>query len=150
MRRYRHWVVLVRPLGLAVLLVVAVLGLDVVAPVAPRLRLLATLVVGFSAGLWSIGAWARWSSFEVALTDQRVILEEGLLGRTTRVIALDRIQDIVTRQGPVGRLLGYGSLDIETAGAGGGRIIDHLPMPDRFRDAVFSQVRGRGARVRMP
>ena len=64
------------------------------------------------------------------------------MARTTKIIWLDRIQDIATRQGVAGRVLGYGSLGIETAGSDPAQVGELLPAVDTFRDLVFTQARG--------
>src|SRR5258708_38376249 len=47
----------------------------------------------------------------------------------------------------LGRMLGYGRLEVEAAGAQGAEVLNHLPNPGTFRDQVFMQSekrRGRG------
>lgn len=138
---HRHWVVLVRPLLLPLAVLVAVgaadwLLRDRVAVGTLMIVTLAGLAVG---GAILIGAWIAWSSHSFTMTDQRVILESGIFNRSTKVIGLDRIQDISTRQSILGRLLGYGLVEIDAAGLSGAEVLDHLPRPNGFRDHVFSE-----------
>ena len=139
---HRHWVAAARPLVLAFLLNVAAVALALTAPEPAATRVLLGLGVAFAGGLWAMAGWIRWDSFRIRLTDRRLILADGLVARTTKIIWLDRIQDIATRQGVAGRFLGYGSLGIETAGSDPAQVVDHLPAVDAFRDLVFTQARG--------
>src|SRR2546421_9747425 len=96
---HRHWIVLVRGLLPATLTAVAFLFLvDVVAggSLPGGLRLVATLAAVAVLGLVGLVVWLRWLEDSLTITDQRVILEEGVFQRTSRVIPLDRVQDVST------------------------------------------------------
>jgi uncharacterized membrane protein YdbT with pleckstrin-like domain len=77
------------------------------------------------------------------LTDQRVILNEGIVGRFSRSIAVDRIQDLTTRQGLSGRTMGYGDIELESAGRDSGEVLQKIPHPQQFRNAIFAQIEAR-------
>jgi uncharacterized membrane protein YdbT with pleckstrin-like domain len=55
------------------------------------------------------------------------------------MIPIDRVQDCTTRQSLIGRILGYGRVEVDAAGAQGAEVLDHLPNPGVFRDQVFVQ-----------
>lgn len=139
----RHWVLMARSLAIpALVLVLVVFGLDLGlrGRLLPRdAKVIVTLAALAAAGLWAIVGWFRWSATALVLTDQRVLLHEGTFSRSTRVIALDRVQDVSTHQSLLGRLLGYGRVEIDAAGAAGSEVLDHLPQPELFRDQVFVQ-----------
>jgi uncharacterized membrane protein YdbT with pleckstrin-like domain len=72
----------------------------------------------------------------------------GVFGRQEKVIPIDRIQDCTTKESVFGRMLGYGRVEVDAAGAQGAEVLDHLPSPGTFRDQVFVQSerrRGGGA-----
>jgi uncharacterized membrane protein YdbT with pleckstrin-like domain len=135
---HRHWVVLARLLVLPAILVVAVVALNVAISMPGELRLLVTLGGLATAGLWAIVAWVRWSSTSMTVTDHRVVLESGILNRESKVIPLDRVQDVSTRQSLSGRLFGYGEVEIDAAGPTGSEVLDHVPDPHQLRDEVFA------------
>ena len=142
MRTHRHWIVLVGSLWIPVVLVALLVVADVLLrpqDVSQDVRLVANLAVLALVGLWLIVAWIRWSSAAILLTDRRVILETGFLARSSKVIGLDRVQDVTTRQGLLARLLGYGRIEIDAAGPGGAEVFEHVAQPRRFRDQVFVQ-----------
>jgi len=91
------------------------------------------------AGLWLIVVWIRWQATSYTLTDQRIKIETGVFGRQSKMIPIDRVQDCTTRQSLVGRMLGYGRVEVDAAGAQGAEVLDHLPNPGIFRDQVFVQ-----------
>src|ERR687888_45909 len=70
---------------------------------------------------------------------QRVLLSYGVFSRTSKVIPIDRVQDVSTQQSLLGRALGYGRVEIDAAGSAGAEGLDHMPDPNGFRDEVFVQ-----------
>jgi uncharacterized membrane protein YdbT with pleckstrin-like domain len=135
---HRHWILLARSLLLPALLVAAVPAFTVAVSLPGEVRLLVTLAGLAVAGLWMIVEWVRWSSTSLTVTDHRVVLESGILSRESKVIPLDRIQDVSTRQSLAGRLFGYGTVEIDAAGPTGSELLDHVPDPDQLRDQVFA------------
>jgi uncharacterized membrane protein YdbT with pleckstrin-like domain len=146
---HQHWIFVVKSLVLPAALVLLVVLADFT--VIPPLKIMdlstiLTLAVAAIAVLWLIVVWIRWQSISYTLTDQRIKIESGVFGRQSKVIPIDRIQDCTTRQSLVGRMLGYGRVEVDAAGAQGAEILEHLPNPGSFRDQVFMQSeRRRGA-----
>ena len=139
LKEKQHWIVMVRPLLLPIALVVLAAVADLLAVIPGDLRLIATLAAVAILGLALIFVFIRWSSRSFSITDRRVILDTGIFSRSTKVIALDRVQDIATNQSLLGRMLGYGRIEIDSAGASGAEVLSALPNPGRFRDAVFAE-----------
>jgi uncharacterized membrane protein YdbT with pleckstrin-like domain len=139
LKEKQHWIVMVRPLLLPVALVVLAAVADLLAVIPGDFRLIATLAAVAILGLALIFVFIRWSSRSFSITDRRVILDTGIFSRSTKVIALDRVQDIATNQSLLGRMLGYGRIEIDSAGASGAEVLSALPNPGRFRDAVFAE-----------
>ena len=83
--------------------------------------------------------WIRWQSTTYTLTDQRIKIETGVFGRQEKVIPIDRVQDCTTKMSIMGRMLGYGRVEVDAAGAQGAEVLNHLPNPGMFRDQVFMQ-----------
>jgi uncharacterized membrane protein YdbT with pleckstrin-like domain len=148
MKEHQHWIVMIKPLLLPIAIVVLVALLDAFKTIPSDYRILATLAAVALLGLWLIVVWVRWNSRSFTITDRRVILDTGIVSRASKVIALDRVQDISTNQSLLGRMLGYGRIEIDSAGAAGAEVLSALPHPQRFRDEVFSRaekLRGAGA-----
>lgn len=141
-----HWITLVKTLPIPIVLVALVLWADFTflldnygsLPI-PHFRTLLTLAAVAVALLWLIVVWVRWQSITYTLTDQRILLESGILSRQEKVIPIDRVQDCSTRQSIIGRILGYGHVEIDAAGAQGAEVLERLPNPGAFRDQVFIQ-----------
>ena len=142
LRRHRHWVVPARNLFWPVLLLVLVVAGDFLLKdslIARDVKTVATLAVVALLGLWLIVAWLRWNTTTFTITDQRVILDTGVLSRSSKIIPINRVQDVSTRQPVMGRIFGYGTVEIDAAGSQGAERLDHVPGPGSFRDQVFVQ-----------
>jgi uncharacterized membrane protein YdbT with pleckstrin-like domain len=145
LKDHPHWIVIVKTVLVPVVLVVVVLIadftflLDNYSSFPEHFRQNLTLGVFAIAGLWLIVVWIRWQSTTYTLTDQRIRIETGVLGRQSKIIPIDRVQDCTTKQSLIGRMLGYGRVEIDAAGAQGAEVLDHLPNPGAFRDEVFVQ-----------
>ncbi len=149
MKVHQHWIFVVKSVLIPVALLILVVVSDftfIPSLKVSNLALFLTLAVVALALLWLIVVWIRWQSIAYTLTDQRIKIESGVFGRQSKMIPIDRIQDCTTRQSLVGRVLGYGRVEVDAAGAQGAEILEHLPHPGTFRDQVFVQSeRRRGA-----
>jgi|SRR5438093_7581302 len=146
LRRHRHWIVAVKSMALPVLIVVAALLAAFLSFIPPDYRLLAVLAAVALAGLSAIVVYIRWTSASFTLTNQRVLLAYGVFSRNSKVIPIDRVQDVSTQQSLLGRAFGYGRVEIDAAGSAGAEVLDHMPDPNGFRDQVFVQ----SGRLRAP
>jgi len=149
MKVHQHWIFVVKSVLIPVALLILVVVSDftfIPSLKVSNLALFLTLAVVALALLWLIVVWIRWQSISYTLTDQRIKIESGVFGRQSKMIPIDRIQDCTTRMSLVGRMLGYGRVEVDAAGAQGAEVLEHLPSPGTFRDQVFVQSeRRRGA-----
>ena len=139
----RHWVVLVRPVVTTLLAVAVSLVILILLPIASELRLflmLGVIVVGLT--IINLYYWG-WRAHEYVLTDQRVILNEGIISKFSRSIAIDRIQDLTTFQGLWGRTWGFGDIELESAGRDSAEVLSTVPRPQQLRNAIFAQIEAR-------
>jgi uncharacterized membrane protein YdbT with pleckstrin-like domain len=141
LKNHPHWIFVVQSLVAPIILLIVAAIVDVTATNTgiPHLRTIVSLGAAAIAGLWLIVVWIRWQSTSYTLTDQRIKIETGVFGRQSKMIPIDRVQDCTTKQSVVGRMLGYGRVEIDAAGAQGAEVLDHLPNPGVFRDQVFVQ-----------
>jgi uncharacterized membrane protein YdbT with pleckstrin-like domain len=93
----------------------------------------------FGMMLWAITklAWkyANWSQTFLQLSTLRIIYNAGLLSQKTRQLPIHRITDFGYEQTWLGRIFGYGTFILDTAGNASGedaklRYIDFIPSSD--------------------
>ena len=139
----RHWILLVRnvaPPALAAALSVGLVDVAARGLLAADVRLLLTLAAAATLGLSVIAVWLRWDGDSLTVTDQRVVLLEGVFQRRSKVVPLVRVQDVSTVQTLLGRILDYGTVEIDAAGAGGAERFAYVCRPLRVRDQVSALV----------
>lgn len=132
-RTRRHWIVLVVPFVLAFLLLPGALSLTFATRGGFGLVMLAIVV-----GLAAIGILRRTSA-EMAVTNKRVIVKQGVLRQSSLEIPFSKIESIAVTQGVLGRMAGYG--DIVIRGTGGTpEPFTKIASPLEFRHQVQSQM----------
>ena len=67
--------------------------------------------------------------------------ETGMFSRTTRTMELAKVQDVVVNQTLTQRLLGVGSLTIQSAGESGTLTISNIDRPQAVADYILESAR---------
>src|SRR5439155_19661006 len=140
LKLHQHWIFVAKSLMIPVALLILVVLADVsfLKSNASAIQI-ATLAVVAIALLWLIVVWIRWQSVAYTLTDQRIKIESGVFGRQSKMIPIDRVQDCTTKMSLLGRMLGYGRVEVDAAGAQGAEVRGHLPNPGVLRHPVLVQ-----------
>ena len=118
-RAHLHWVLMAPGMALAI----ASLGLSIAALVQANrdLRLGALVVAGLVCVVGCaqiLRAWMRRLSTEIIVTDRRIIVKTGLIGRRSIEMNLDKVESVLVDQGIFGRVLDFGTLIIRGVGSG--------------------------------
>lgn len=89
-------------------------------------------------------AWdaAMWWLDRFILTTDRILSLSGIITKKVVTLPLAKMTDLAYSRSLLGRLLGYGSLDFESAGEQDFGRIDFLPDPDEFYRSVMSLALG--------
>jgi membrane protein YdbS with pleckstrin-like domain len=127
----RHWARLCEPALSLLAGLVALVWID--HALAARLTPLRELLL---AGVFLLAGRLLWCALQwredwFVVTDRRLLLRTGLLTQRISMMPLIKVTDLSFARPPVGRLLGYGEIVIESAGQDQAlRRIRHLPHPD--------------------
>lgn len=142
--RQRHWIVLARNMLLPILILVAfgigsvsLNGLNAITRM-PLITLSAISIVAIIM-LWYI---LDWRNDFYLVTAKRILHREQVILRfeTRDEAPLIKIQNINIQRGFLGKLLDFGTMEIQTAGAKGGSIVlDYLPDPEGMKQVIFRQ-----------
>jgi len=125
----RHWAALAEVGGLlAIYWVAALIVLGVLGSVQ-FLRLIALCFMFFSL-CWFAWQVLDWRIERFMVTNRRVLLISGILTRNVAIMPLMKVTDLTYQQSPLGRVLGYGSFILESAGQQQALSrVDFLPQP---------------------
>ncbi len=81
----------------------------------------------------------RASLDEFVVTNRRLIRKVGFYAREIQQAPLEKVQDITVEQGAFGRMLGYGTVIVETASEKGMLVFPSIASPDGLRNHVWGQ-----------
>lgn len=129
-----HWITLV-PATLWFILVCAAAGVGLAfAPdngTGRTVVIILIVVVGvILLALLSFKPWISWRTTHYVITSHRVLIRRGILRHTGRDIALQRISDVGFTQSLLDRIVGAGTLTIESAGEHGQETLTNVPKSD--------------------
>jgi uncharacterized membrane protein YdbT with pleckstrin-like domain len=142
MHKHPHWKMLVLPV-LALLLVVGI-GTFLAALVRDQSwapwAWLALAVVGLALVVWlTVVPVVRWRTTHFVVTTRRVLVREGVLSRQGIDIPMSRINSVQFRHTIVERLLGCGTLVIESA-SDEPLEFDDVPGVERVHALLYQEV----------
>lgn len=139
----QHWIQLV-PVALVDLLVLA--GLLIVGALLQAGTAGISLAAGALLGLVPLGHLARrlawWWNEQYAVTNRRVVQVEGILDKHVIDSSLEKVNDVVLKQSALGRLLGFGSIEILTGSEIGVNYLHRIRHPIRFKTEMLNQKEG--------
>jgi hypothetical protein len=87
----------------------------------------------------SLYYWLLWRKNQITVTTRRVMQRHGnLLGGEERAISIENITDIFVDTPALGAVLGYGNIQIQSAGSTGAEIaFQGLGRVKKLRDVLF-------------
>jgi len=82
-----------------------------------------------------------WLAKSLTVTNRRVVWKKGIIGSKERSVPLRQVQDVSVSYGVIGRLLGFGTIMVESAGGPHTEIVaPRIPGPGKVRDAILDQL----------
>lgn len=123
----QHWVKLVLPFLAWLLLTVMVLW---------WFRNTAGFAIILLAGLYPLVEYVKWKHNIWCVTNLRVVEESGFYTRYSKESPLDKINNVEYDQTFWGRIVGYGTVDIQTAAELGETIHELIHHPKKLKDTI--------------
>ena len=153
----RHWMHLAKRISLGVLatfILGYLAGYFAKQGIQTGLTVLVLVWIGVIA--WVLWDVAEWYYDRFVLTNKRVMLVGGIIARKVAMMPLARVTDMKYTQTALGRVLGYGTFEIESAGQEQAlRNVPNLPNPtdiylqvvEEMYEPDASEARRRSGRV---
>jgi uncharacterized membrane protein YdbT with pleckstrin-like domain len=138
-----HWKAVLLPVFWTVLFIAAVVLASVLLPDggASGVALLVIGGVALVLFLWlAFTPFIVWRSTHYVFTNERVLLREGVFSREQRDIPLARVNDVASKQSLLERMLGCGTLTVESAGERGQSVLKDIPKVVAVQKAVYQLV----------
>ena len=83
-----------------------------------------------------------WICINYYLTNLRLIEERGIIGKRIMSIWLDKVQDVTCKFGILGRIFGFGDIEIQSAGTYGKIVFSFLSSPQKLREEIERAILG--------
>ncbi|MGI8775222.1 MAG: PH domain-containing protein [Actinomycetota bacterium] len=90
---------------------------------------------------------ARWATTHFVLTSDRLITRSGVIGKHSREMPLERINDVAFTQTAIERFLGSGDLMIESAGERGQSRITNVRKPEQVQLMIYKETESNNNRM---
>ena len=137
---HQHWLVLAGEILLETLLSIALI---VVVTLMYFLWILNPLVLlGYLLLIFPLISLLRdvliWSNRKYVVTDRRVIQLAGVFNKNVTDSSLDKVNDVKLTQSFMGRMLGYGNIEILTASELGVNLFTHIGNPIQYKAAMIN------------
>jgi uncharacterized membrane protein YdbT with pleckstrin-like domain len=120
-----HWRSLVFPAFW--LIVIAGAGAYLAGKVDGSLRWI-VLAIALALLVWLVVIpFLTWASSQYVITNRRIITRSGILARRGRDMPLSKVNDVSFSYGVIDRMLGCGTIDVQSAGENQGIVIANVP-----------------------
>ncbi len=141
-----HWFVLASSILLEVVLILiifaATLALSIYLNNANSPAVLIVPVIGFILLLVPITTGTRdvlnWTNHQFIITNHRVMQISGIFNKSVIDSSLDKVNDIKMDQSALGRMFGYGDIEILTASELGVNLFKKIDNPVKFKSALIN------------
>ena len=138
-----HWIALVGPIAVIVLVVVGWIAALLYAPDDGSGRtavIWGALIVGVLVLLWyPVRALIAWATSNFAVTSDRIIHREGFIAKRTMEIPLEAINDIRFHQSVFERIVGAGDLIIQSASEFGRNVFANIRDPEAVQRTIYQE-----------
>lgn len=131
-----HWLTMFLPALLGVLVVGVAAGALVLLPPGSPL-VWVVLVVALVVLLVAVaGPYLRWRATHYVVTTHRIMVRRGVLTKSGKDITLAKITDVGFRQTLLDRVIGAGSLHVESAGDSPDEDLVNVPDSDEVQQLI--------------
>jgi membrane protein YdbS with pleckstrin-like domain len=132
-----HWISLVVPLLVAIGGLVAVWWLSTLIESGLEWILWVAYVVLLF--VYPVPRLVWWLTSNFAVTSDRVIHREGFIAKRSMEVPLEAINDVRFEQGIVDRLIGAGTLVIQSASEQGRQVFDNIRDPEDVQKTIYHE-----------
>jgi len=132
----RHWIIMVKPFIIFAISIFAFIWMMLSETRFAHNFFFMSLCLMVFCGLLFWYSIAERNVDIWVVTNQRVIDETGLFNQKVKVSPLDKINNVECNQDIIGRMLGYGTVEIQTAAEQGATINQYVSKPKELRNAI--------------
>ena len=134
-----HWQVIVAPTVIGLILAAAAIYIAYITPDDTTGNWIQWISVGVAVLLGIplvIVPFLRWRTTRYVITTHRVMLRQGILNKSGKDITLSKITDVSYERRMLDRMVGSGTLSIESAGDSPNELFRAIPHSDRVQQLI--------------
>jgi len=140
----QHWFVVIRAILLEIILILIIFLATILASISfQHLASLPIIItIGFIVLLIPIITMTidilNWSNRQFIITNRRVVQVSGIINKNVIDSNLEKVNDVKMVQSVLGRLFGYGDIEILTASELGVNLFKRIAEPVKFKTAMLN------------
>lgn len=150
----QHWAVMARDMMQTALFILVVVGVEqftdgaTSAPVDVLIDNLSFYLVLVAVLRFTVLTILWWIE-RIVITDKRVMIAQGIIVHNVGMMPLGKVTDLTFRRSLSGRMLGFGTMVVESAGQIQAlNKIDYMPRPEEIYEALSELVFGEKGKTR--
>jgi membrane protein YdbS with pleckstrin-like domain len=150
----QHWAVMAKHIWQTALFVVLMVAVETLlddrsSPGADIIIDNVTFYLALVAVLRFTANTILWWIERIVVTDKRVMIAQGIVVHNVGMMPLGKVTDLTFRRSLSGRMLGYGTMVVESAGQIQAlNQIDYMPRPEEIYEALSELVFGEKGKTR--
>jgi uncharacterized membrane protein YdbT with pleckstrin-like domain len=134
-----HWITLLSAILVDIAISIVIVGLSVLGIIAsPPWTWFGLLLLVVPVGHLIFRLWVWWNR-QYVVTGRRIIQVTGNFNKRVSDTALEKINDILMEQTALGRLLGFGDIEIISGSESGIDVFHRIADPIGFKNEIFDQ-----------
>lgn len=138
----QHWFLLASAIFLEITLILFLFAASITASFFYPDYVLWIAIAGFLLILIPIATMTRdilvWSHHQYIITNWRVMQVSGILNKSVIDSSLEKVNDVKMTQSALGRMFGFGDIEILTASELGVNMFKYIDEPVRFKTAMIN------------
>jgi uncharacterized membrane protein YdbT with pleckstrin-like domain len=138
----QHWFLLASAIFFEITLILFLFAASITASYFYKEYVLWIAIAGFLLILIPITTMTRdilvWSNHQYLITNWRVMQVSGILNKSVIDSSLEKVNDVKMTQSALGRMFGFGDIEILTASELGVNMFKYIDEPVRFKTAMIN------------
>ncbi len=138
----QHWFLLASAIFFEITAIIIIFAATVTAAIFFQFYALIIAAIGFVLLLIPIFSMIRdillWSNHQYLVTNRRVVQISGVMNKSITDSSLEKVNDVKMEQTALGRMFGYGDIEILTASELGVNVFKRIDDPVGFKQAMLN------------
>ncbi len=138
----QHWFLLASAIFFEITAIMIIFAATVTAAIFFQLYALIIAAVGFLLLIIPVFSMIRdillWSNHQYLVTNRRVVQISGVINKSITDSSLEKVNDVKMEQTALGRMFGYGDIQILTASELGVNVFKRIENPVSFKQAMLN------------